>query len=275
MPVSTKTVVVTGGTQGLGFGYAAEFLRRGWNVVICGRTQAGVDAAVAKLAAQAPAGVRAAGIACDTSDMAQVQALWDFAARELGRIDMWVNNAGYARSGPTFAQTKPEEIEAMVRSNVIGTMNACQVACAGMQRQGGGRIWITLGGGGATGRHVRGMTVYSSTKRALKYFADSMAKELKRSAVLVGTVSPGVNITEGMLREIAELAPADRGRMLKPLNFVADHVDTTAPWLVERMIGDTRQGAAIAWLTTGRLTARALGMMTGRRDVLSRYGLNV
>lgn len=204
--MSSKTVVITGGTQGLGFGYAREFMKRGWNAVICGRTQATVDAAVANLNGAAPQGVRAAGCACDTADMTQVQALWDLAVRDFGRVDTWVNNAGYARSGVTFAQTKPEEIEAMVRSNVIGTMNACQVAFAGMKRQGGGgRIYVTLGGGGASGRVVQGMTVYSTTKRALKYFADSMVKEAKDSGVLIGTVSPGVNITEGMLREIAEL----------------------------------------------------------------------
>jgi hypothetical protein len=86
-------------------------------------------------------------------------------------------------------------------------------------------------------------------------------------------VSPGVNITEGMLREIAELPPEGRAKVLRPLNFVGDHVETTSRWIVDRMLEDTKHGSDITWLTTGRLLKRAFGVLRGRRDVLSRYGL--
>ena len=56
------------------------------------------------------------------------QALWDAAVAAFGRVDIWVNNAGYARTGARFADTTPQQIEAMVRANVIGSMNAAQVA---------------------------------------------------------------------------------------------------------------------------------------------------
>lgn len=270
-----QNVVITGSTQGLGFGYAREFLKRGHNVAICGRSQASVDAAVAKLAAAASGGARVIGVACDAASMSDLQALWDRSAAEFGRVDIWLNNAGFARSGAKFIDTTPAEIETMVRGNVIGSMNAAQVAIAGMQRQGGGKLYLTLGGGGASGRVVSGMAVYSTTKRAVKYFADSLVQERREAgddSILIGTISPGVNITEGMLREFAALSPEERAKARRQLNFIGEHVETTTPWIVERILNDTRQGNDITWLTTGRLLGRGLSMLFGsKRDVTSRY----
>jgi len=278
--VGSKVVVITGSTQGLGFGYAQAFLQRGHHVVVSGRTQSGVDAAIDRLEADAVVGAGAAiGQACEVSDLAQVQALWDFAVRSFGPVDIWLHNAGYARTGVSFAATKPEEIAAMVRANVIGSMNSAQVAVAGMTAQPqGGKLFLTLGGGGATGRVVPGMAVYSTTKRAVKYFADSLVKERRKARddrALVGTVSPGVNITEGLLREMRALPQAERAKALRQLEFIGEHVSTTTPWIVERILAADKQGEDITWLTTGKLLGRGLGMMVGRkRDVLSRYRIS-
>jgi NAD(P)-dependent dehydrogenase (short-subunit alcohol dehydrogenase family) len=270
-------VVITGATQGLGFGYATEFLKRGHNVLICGRSREGVDGARARLAKLATGGARVEGQPCDTARLAELDSLWRRAAQEFGRVDIWINNAGYARTGAKFIDHSPAEIEAMVRSNVIGSMNAAQVALAGMKAQGSGRLYLTLGGGGASGRVVPGMAVYSTTKRAVKYFADCLVKELKEAGhnqILIGTISPGVNITEGMLREFAELAPEVRARAVRQLNFIGEHVETTTPWIVERILRDERQGNDITWLTTRRLLGRGLSMLLRKRDIVSRYRLN-
>jgi NAD(P)-dependent dehydrogenase (short-subunit alcohol dehydrogenase family) len=276
--LATQTVVITGSTQGLGFGYAREFLVRGLNVVVSGRDPQTVARAVEQLAAEGAAD-RVSGCACDVADLAAVEALWTHAINRFGSVDIWLNNAGYARTGARFADTTPAEIESMVRANVIGSMNAAQVAIAGMQRQGHGKLYLTLGGGGASGRVVPGMSVYSTTKRAVKYFADCLVKERQEqrdSNILVGTISPGINLTEGMLRELNQLPAADRRRALKQLNFLGEHVETTTPWIVERILGDSKQGNDITWLTTGRLLKRALGALFGaRRDITSRYPIEV
>lgn len=276
-------VIVTGGTQGLGYGYAREFLRRGCTVVITGRQSSGVDAAVARLRqdesirAIGAVGDEIAGCVCEIADVASVQQVWDFATQRFGRVDIWLNNAGFARTGVSFIETTPNEIEAMVSANVIGSMNAAQVAIAGFRQQGGGgKLYLTLGGGGATGRVVPGMSVYSASKRAVKYFADVLVKERKesRDGILIGTVSPGVNVTEGLLREMQRVPTQRRARALQQLNFVGEHVETTTPWIVERILSDQRQGNDITWLTTGRMLSRGLAMLLGRkRDVVSRYQL--
>lgn len=276
LALASQTVVITGSTQGLGYGYAREFLRRGHQVVVSGRDPARVEAAVGRLASECADGTsRIAGFACDVSQLSRVQALWDFAVSRFGRVDIWLNNAGYARTGALFADNTPAEIEAMVRANVIGSINAAQVAVGGMQRQGGGKLYLTLGGGGATGRVVPGMTVYSTTKRAVKYLATCLLKERKEArdeSILIGTISPGINITEGMIREMRALPAAQRGKALKQLAFIGEHVETTTPWIVERILNDRKQGNDITWLTTSRMLSRAFSMLGGaRRDFLSRY----
>lgn len=276
--VAAQIVVITGSTQGLGFGYAREFLRRGHHVIISGRSSAGVEAAIAELQKESASGARVIGRACEVSELASVQALWDAAVNEFGRVDIWLNNAGFARTGPAFADNTPAEIEAMVRANVIGSIHSAQVAVAGFSRQGGGRLYLTLGGGGASGRVVKGMTVYSTTKRAVKYLADSLVKEraaLRDESILIGTISPGINLTEGMIREMRTVPPSERAKALKQLNFIGDHVETTTPWIVERILRERKQRHDITWLTSGRLLRRALAMLVGsRRDVVSRYSFN-
>jgi NAD(P)-dependent dehydrogenase (short-subunit alcohol dehydrogenase family) len=274
--VTQQNVVITGSTQGLGFGYASEFLKRGHNVVVSGRTQAGVEAALERLAADSAAGGgRVIGVACEVSRMQDVQDLWDHAVAAFGRVDIWLNNAGYARTGVAFIDNTPAQIEAMVRANVIGSINAAQVAVAGMARQGGGQLYLTLGGGGASGRVVPGMAVYSTTKRAVKYLAGALVKERREArddSIRIGTISPGVNVTEGLLREMRALPAAARARALKQLEFIGEHVGTTTPWIVERILASTRQGDDITWLTNSRLLGRAFSTLFGRkRNLLSRY----
>lgn len=274
--MTQQNVVITGSTQGLGFGYASEFLKRGHNVVVSGRTQAGVEAALERLAADSAAGGgRVIGVACEMSRMQDVQDLWDHAVAAFGRVDIWLNNAGYARTGVAFIDNTPAQIEAMVRANVIGSINAAQVAVAGMARQGGGQLYLTLGGGGASGRVVPGMAVYSTTKRAVKYLAGALVKERREArddSIRIGTISPGVNVTEGLLREMRALPAAARARALKQLEFIGEHVGTTTPWIVERILASTRQGDDITWLTNSRLLGRAFSTLFGRkRNLLSRY----
>ena len=274
--MSSQSVVVTGGTQGLGFGYVREFLRRGHRVVLSGRDAGRVAEAVARLAPEAAAhGASVAGQVCDAASMEQTQALWDCAVACHGRVDIWLHNAGYARTGQKFLDNTATEIETMVRGNVIGSINAANVAIAGMTAQGGGKLFLTLGGGGATGRVVPGMTAYSTTKRAVKYLAGALVKERREKRderVLVGTISPGVNVTEGMLREMRALPSAQRARSFEQLNFIGEHVETTTPWIVERVLAASKQGEDITWLTGGRMLGRVMGKLLGRkRDIVSRY----
>ena len=80
-----KNIVITGSTKGIGYGLADAFLSQGCQVVVNGRTQTSVAAAVTQLGSE-----RAYGLAAVVSEWDQVQALWDFALKRMGSIDIWV-----------------------------------------------------------------------------------------------------------------------------------------------------------------------------------------
>jgi NAD(P)-dependent dehydrogenase (short-subunit alcohol dehydrogenase family) len=270
-----KNVVITGSTKGIGFGYAREFLKRGHRVCISGRSEADITAAIAKLQPECKDGARVVGFPCDMGKIADVEALWTQAAAALDGVDIWINNAGYARSGAGFLELTPAEMKTMVESNVIGTMNGSQVAMRGMTKQGHGHIFNTLGGG-SDGRVVPGMIGYSTTKRAVRYFTDSLIDEVEGTPVRVGKISPGINVTEGMIRELMALPAEARKRAAWPLNVLGDHVETTTPWLVDRMLADVaagRSGTQISWMTGGKVMGRFLTAPFTKRDLFSKVEL--
>ena len=262
------SVVITGSSKGVGFGLAKAFAAKGWDVVISGSSDSTTAAAVDRLAGTQPRG-RVIGRACQVTDPSSMQALWDQASAELGRVDIWVNNAGLAKTTQDFVDLPAEQIEQMVITNMVGTMNGVQVALKGMREQGGGRIFNILGGG-SDGSIREHMSVYSSTKFGLKYFTDSVVKETKGGPVLIGEVRPGILITEGWLREAKELPGGIPEKQKRALNALADRVDDVAPWLVDQMIGTSKHGAEIAWLNGAKIAGRFATSWRGR-DVLSGF----
>lgn len=264
-----RKAVITGSTKGIGFALARELLRRGHSVVISGRTREAVDQAVEKLRPEAAEDAAVHGFPVDVTDAAQVEGLWNAAAEALGGIDLWINNAGVANTTRPIIETSPDDVRTMVETNMLGTIHGSQTAVRGMLAGGGGQVFNVLGGG-SDGRTRPGMGVYSATKRGLDSFTKALVKEVAGTGVRVGQVSPGVLITEGWLREAAA-APEQVAKQRKILNILCDHVDDVAPYLVDRMLASTKNGDAIAWLTTARMTRKFL--IPGKRDVLGRYGL--
>ncbi len=266
--ITPRTVVVTGSTRGLGFALSREFHRRGHTVVVTGRTEVAVQAARDEIGDDRS---RLLGRVLDVTDPVSVQALWDDVAGDTGRIDLWVNNAGIAHTTHPIVETAADQVRAMVTTNMLGTIFGSQVAVRGMSAQpGGGQIFNVLGGG-SDGRFRPNMGVYGATKRGLDMFTGALVKETRGTQVRIGQVRPGILITDGWLREAA-VAPDQVAGQRRILNLLTDHVDEVAPYLVERMLGSTRHGEAIAWLTNARMTRRFLTAYR-ERDVLGRYGL--
>jgi len=125
-----ESIVITGGTRGIGLGMTREFLRRGCNVAFCGRSAGSVEAASAGLAAE-HGEERVLGVVCDVGEPDQVQSLWDAAASRFGGVDFWINNAGLGAPRRSFWELPEETAEAVVRTNLLGVMNGSRVAMRG------------------------------------------------------------------------------------------------------------------------------------------------
>jgi len=194
-----KTIVITGSTRGIGFGLADAFLARGCRVTVSGRSQASVDEAAGKLAARHGA-ERVFGYPCDVTDFEAVQGLWDASKAHWGKVDIWINNAGIAHAQTDLREQAPEEMAAVVETNVVGSLFGAKVALTGMLEQGSGSLY-NLEGLGSDGRKIEGLTVYGTTKHAVKYLTDALVKEVEGTPVLVGALRPGMVITEMLTQQ--------------------------------------------------------------------------
>lgn len=245
--------VITGSTQGIGRALATEAAKQAHQVLISGRTQAAVDAALDTIAAPF---TQVVGQPADVADPVAVQALWDRATEAFGGVDVWINNAGLARTTWPILDLPQDQLEAMLDTNMRGTINGSRVAAKGMLAQGKGRIFNMLGGG-SDGEYFPGMGVYGSTKRGLDYFSRALAKELKGTPVLVGRVRPGMIVTEGVKREIAA-DPANFAKSRKVMNILCDQPETVAPYLIQQMLAFEKSGSKIAWLSGAKMAKRFL-----------------
>lgn len=259
-----KVIIITGSTRGIGFGLADAFLTSGCRVVVSGRSSQSVEKAVRQLAEKHSA-ESILGQPCDVTDFAQTQALWDAAHRQFGRVDVWINNAGLSNQQAKFWKQPADQIEVVVKTNLIGVMNGAKVALAGMLAQGFGALY-NMEGLGSDGRKVDGLTLYGTTKYGLRYLNQSLAKEVDGTSVIVGALSPGMVVTDLLLGQ-NEQSPEEWGKAKRIFNILADKPETVTPWLAQRVLENTRNGASIQWLTQGKIIRRFLTAPFSKRDL--------
>lgn len=262
-----QTIVVTGSTRGIGLGLAREFLKRGHNVVITGRTQGSVDRAARALGGDG----RVLARPCDVRSLDELRALWASAIERFGRVDVWINNAALAPNHALLADIPTDEIAATVDTNLVGTIYGTQVALQGMLAQeGGGKIY-TFEGFGSDGRTNPGLSVYGSTKRAIRYFTESVAREYADSPVIIGSLSPGMVPTDLLLYSSKSQDPAKWEKSRRVMNTLGDTVETVTPWLADQALENTKQGANIAWLTPRKAAVRFMLPSYRKRRIVEDY----
>ena len=264
-----ESVVVTGSTRGLGFGIARSLLAGGVNVVVSGPRQEDCDKAAGELNALELSGARAVGIGCDVREEENVDRLWEEAVSAFGGIDIWLNNAGLALSGPSLSALSSGDFAKMLGINLLGAMHGCKIAMAGMKER-GGAIYNMLGAGW-NGTPVPGMIGYATSKAGLTFMTKSLAQEVDGSNIIVGSFAPGVVITKGFFREHAKSPVEGRASRASVLNIIGDHTETIADWVSETMCHNTANGELFSWLTEERVAERRA--MSPPRDILSRYDL--
>lgn len=261
-----KTIVVTGSTRGIGLGLAENFLKRDCRVVVSGRKQEDVDRVVSQLGAQCGA-ERVAGQACDITDAESVQTLWEAAVQRFGSVEVWINNAGMNLNQAPLWEQSAAALKQIVDTNLTGLLFGCKVALAGMKEQGRGQLW-NMEGFGSNGMTRAGLTAYGATKRAVDYLNRALRKDAAGTGVQVCALSPGMVLTDLLIGEYDfDSAAGQRAKGL--FNILADRVETVTPWLAEQVLKTDRDGARVAWLTTGKVMARFLTARLRKRDLFA------
>ncbi len=261
-----KTVVITGSTRGIGYGLAKEFATNGCAVVVSGRSQAGVDAAVASLQAECPEATLA-GIPCDVTKLDDIKSLWASSAEQFGAVDIWINNAGIGHPQQDAADLSEGTIRKVFDVDLLGLVFGTQVALQGMLAQGTGHIY-NMEGFGSDGAVRQGMSVYGAAKRAVRYYTRTVVKETKKTPIKVGTLSPGIVITD-FITDMYQDDPQGFETSKKIFNILGDKVETVTPWLAAKVLGNDRSGANFRWLTPGKAFARFMTAGFKRRDLFA------
>lgn len=181
-----KTVLITGGSRGLGLVMARQLVDEGARVAICSRHGDEVTRAVNEL--QGSGGI-VLGVECDVAEAREFDAFVALVEQELGPIDVLINNAGVIQVGPGDEMTT-EDYQRAMDIHFAAPLHAMQRLSPAMRRRGTGRIVnIASIGGQFSAPHL---LPYCASKFALVGLSQGMRAELARDGVYVTTVCPGL-----------------------------------------------------------------------------------
>ena len=211
----TQTALVTGATEGIGRAITFALAGAGYRVGVCARTAGKVTALVEELRAS---GAEASGRHADVADAEDVAQLVDQVTRDLGPVDVLVNNAGVMRIRP-FAELTLEDWDATMATNVRGLFVMTRAVLAGMRERKYGAIVNIASLAGKNG--FVGGAAYTASKHAVLGFAKSLMLEVRKDDIRVITICPG-SVETALLRGAPSLY-GERRKILAPED-VADTV---------------------------------------------------
>ena len=189
-----RHAVVTGAAQGLGKAIAARLAEAGADLLIVDLNADAASAAAGELAERY--GVTAVGTRADVSDSASVAAAADVALRELGSIDIWVNNAGIFPNAPVL-QMPDEMWDQVLAVNTRGVFLGSREAGRRMAADGKGGVIVNIISTAGVKVAFPGMAAYVASKHAALGLTKSLAVDLAPLGVRVLGVAPSFVPTEG------------------------------------------------------------------------------
>jgi NAD(P)-dependent dehydrogenase (short-subunit alcohol dehydrogenase family) len=247
-------VVITGASAGVGRATAREFARRGDAVALLARNQDGLDAAAREVDAF---GGRALAIPTDVADAAQVEAAAERVERELGPVDVWVNDAMASILAPIW-EIEPDEFRRVTEVTYLGQVHGTMAALRRMRPRDRGAI-VQVGSALAY-RGIPLQTAYCGAKHAIRGFTDGVRAELRhtKSNVRITVVHlPALNTTQfGLVRTRMPRHPRPVAPVYQPevaaraIVWASEHADRRELWV---------GGSTVATIVGSRVAPGRLG----------------
>jgi NAD(P)-dependent dehydrogenase (short-subunit alcohol dehydrogenase family) len=206
-----KTALVTGGGTGIGYGIAVALAEAGCRVAISGRREQVLREAAGQFKGSPPLGFRHA----DVGNRDSVEGLFDWANRELGRIDILVNSAGVNVPKRLMADLTPENWDLLMQVNATGAYNCIRKVLPQMlERRDGLIINISSIAGKRAG--LLGGVAYNASKFAMAALGTSVAAEVGGSGIRVTNIFPGEVDTPILLNRPVPVTAEQRAKILQP-----------------------------------------------------------
>ena len=195
MKLKNKVAIITGGTRGIGYGIAHEFIREGAKVVITGRDYQNGKTSEEKLK-QLCGDVHY--IQCDVAKIDQSQMIIEKTVNRYGRLDIYVANAGITDTSKThYLDITPEQYDKIMDVNLRGVFFGGQFAARQMKKQGDGGVIINLS---SVNAHLSldSQMVYTTSKGGIQQLTKVQAVALAQHNIKVNAMAPGPIETEMM-----------------------------------------------------------------------------
>ncbi len=213
-PPISRTVLVTGGSRGIGRAICLEFARAGWRVGIHYRERRDEAERTAQLVKDD--GGEGMIYQADIRDGRQVQSMLTRCVARWGRLDVMICNAGQAASGLVL-RIRPEEWTTMIAVNLTGTFHCLKAAGRRMLAQRDGSVVVVASFAGLQGSP--GQAAYAASKAGLLGLVRSAAREWGRHNVRVNAVLPGWHHTELSATAMPEAGDMDDHVLARPTDL--------------------------------------------------------
>ena len=209
-----KSVIVTGGTTGIGRATAELLASQGANVLILGRHETELSEALADM----PTEGKVYGIVADTTKPEDITRIFAEADSKLGGVDILINNA--AEAAQSIVDTEYAEWNYVVQANILGYMGCSRQAIDRMKLKKSGHI-VNIGSLSAKLRDG-GADIYVATKAAIEGFSESLRKQINEMGIKVSLVEPG-KVGADFPNSAPEEQPAEiaEGKMLMAEDIAA------------------------------------------------------
>ncbi|BAM81788.1 hypothetical protein, conserved [Cyanidioschyzon merolae strain 10D] len=227
-PAADSLVVfITGGSRGLGWALTRAFAQGGHRVAVCGRD----TTRLADIRSELPPTLLFAQ-RCNVASEDELESFVESAFSYFGEstMDVWINNAGTVGRRGSAVDVPAAALREVIETNLLGTMLGCRTAALHMTRAQNkhGHIF-NVDGAGVFGNGTPYFAAYGTTKRAMPQLMRSLNRELAGTNVSVHTISPGMMITDLLLRD-------STAQMRLFFNLLAERPETVAAFLVPRII---------------------------------------
>jgi len=197
MSEARKVAIVTGASRGIGFAVAEALAKVGYDLAICATREESVQASASKLSQY---GGKVLGAVVNVTDADAVQAFVQSVVKELGQLDVLVNNAGITRDGLAM-RMKLDDWQAVLDTNLSSVFYASQAALKPMMKARSGRI-INISSVVASSGNP-GQLNYCASKGGIDAMTRSLAQEVGSRGITVNAIAPGFIATD-MTAELSE-----------------------------------------------------------------------
>lgn len=262
-----KTVVITGSARGFGYEMAKLFRSKDLNVVVCDISKEALKEAEDKLNNIEGKG-KVLSFVADITKEDNVINLIQNTKKELGTIDIWINNAGVNQPNVALWELEKSTIDRLIDIDLKGTILCTKHIMPVMIEQNGGQIY-NVEGHGSNDAKIFGLSLYGTAKRAVTYFTEALAHEVdeKKLNVCVGKITPGIMITNFITTALGDGEHIELDEKTKKIyNILGDYPETIAEFMVDKILNNTKNNVKFTWLSNGRAAVRFMTSGFNKRD---------